>query len=155
MIVAHALTGQQADDPSQVSPLLDQIDGEITLVTADGAYAGAPIYQTVSQYGADIDVVIPPPAIAVFSDSGQPTRRDHSLKTIKEHGRLVWQAAVNYGKRALVETAMDRYRALIGTRLRAGGSATQQTEVTIGVAVLNRMTAAGRRNSVRTRPATA
>jgi hypothetical protein len=44
MIVAQALTDHDADDPSQVAPLLDQIDGQITLVTADGAYDGAPTY---------------------------------------------------------------------------------------------------------------
>jgi hypothetical protein len=42
MIVAQTLTDQDADDPSQVAPLLDQIDGQITRVPADGAYDGAP-----------------------------------------------------------------------------------------------------------------
>src|SRR5208283_6081451 len=38
MIVAQTLTAQDADDPSQVAPLLDQIGGPIVRVTADGAY---------------------------------------------------------------------------------------------------------------------
>ena len=42
MVVAQTLTDQDADDPSQVAPLLDQIDGQITRVTADGACDGAP-----------------------------------------------------------------------------------------------------------------
>jgi hypothetical protein len=46
-IVAHTLTDQDTDDPSQVAPLLDQIDGEIGQFTADGAYDGAPTYRTV------------------------------------------------------------------------------------------------------------
>jgi hypothetical protein len=37
MIVAQTLTDQDADEPSQVVPLLDQIDGKIAKVTADGA----------------------------------------------------------------------------------------------------------------------
>jgi hypothetical protein len=37
MIVAQTLTDQDADDPSQVGPLLDQIDDPIGQVTADGA----------------------------------------------------------------------------------------------------------------------
>ena len=41
-IVAQTLTDQDTDDPSQVGPLLDQIDVRITRVTADGAYDGAP-----------------------------------------------------------------------------------------------------------------
>ena len=37
MIVAQTLTDQDADDPSQVVPLLDQTDGRIGRVTADNA----------------------------------------------------------------------------------------------------------------------
>jgi hypothetical protein len=48
MIVAQTLTGQDADNPSQVDPLLDQIDDPIIQVTADGAYDGAPTYKTLS-----------------------------------------------------------------------------------------------------------
>jgi hypothetical protein len=44
MTVAQTLTDQDADDPSQVAPLLDQINGRIARVTADGAYDGAPTY---------------------------------------------------------------------------------------------------------------
>jgi IS5 family transposase len=51
MIVAQTLTDQDADDPSQVAPLLDQIDGRIVRVTADGAYDGAPTYQTIAAHG--------------------------------------------------------------------------------------------------------
>jgi len=43
MILAQTLTDQDADDPSQVGPLLDQIDDLIVQVTADGAYDGVPL----------------------------------------------------------------------------------------------------------------
>ncbi len=150
MIVAQTLTDQDADDPSQVAPLLDQIDGEIAKVTADGAYDGTPTYQTIATHGTDIEVVIPPRSTAVPSnEQGPPTQRDRHLAMITERGRLAWQAATGYGQRALVETTVGRYKTLIGPRLRARGFAAQQTEAAIGVAVLNRMLAAGRPNSVR------
>ena len=63
---------------------------------------------------------------------------------IAEEGRLAWQAMEGYGQRSLAETTMGRYKALIGPRLRACGFAAQQTEAGVGVAVLNRMLAAGR-----------
>jgi len=65
MIVAQTLTDQDADDPSQVGPLLDQIGGPIGRVMADGAYDGAPTYRTIATYGDDIEVVIPPRSTAV------------------------------------------------------------------------------------------
>jgi hypothetical protein len=156
MIVAQTLTDQDGDDPSQVAPLLDQIDTPIGCVTADGAYDGAPIYQTIAQYGDGIEVVIPPRSTAVPScEAGPPTQRDRHLEMITQQGRLAWQVATGYGQRSLVETAMGRYKALIGTRLRARGFAAQQTEAVIGVAVLNRMLAAGRPQSVRRQRASA
>jgi hypothetical protein len=45
-----------------------------------------------------------------------------------------------------------RYKVQIGPRLRARGFAAQQTEAAVGMAVLNRMLAAGRPDSVRCRP---
>src|SRR3954451_24253893 len=47
MIVAQTLTDPGVEDPSQVAPLLDQIDDPIAQVRADGAYDGAPSYQTI------------------------------------------------------------------------------------------------------------
>ncbi len=144
---------QDADDPSQVGPLPDQIDDLIVQVTADGAYDGAPTYQTIAAHGDEIEVVIPPRSTAVLSgEPGPPTQRDRHLAMIAEHGRLAWQATTGYGQRSLAETTMGRYKALIGPRLRARGFAAQQTEAAVGVAVLNRMLAAGRPDSVRRQP---
>ena len=152
IIVAQTLTDQDTDDPSQVAPLLDRINGRITQVTADGAYDGDPTYQTIAAFGPEINVVIPPRATAVPSKGqGPPTQRDRHLATIAERGRLAWQRSSGYGRRALAETTMGRYKALIGPRLRARGFAAQQTETAIGVEVLNRMLATGRPNSVRSR----
>ncbi len=47
---------------------------------------------------------------------------------------------------------MGRCKALIGPRLRARGFTARQTEAGVGVAVLNRMLAAGRLDSVHRQP---
>src|SRR5471032_535053 len=115
MIVAQTLTDQDADDPSQVGPLLDQIDDPIGQVTADGAYDGASTYQTIVQHGDGIEVVIPPRSTAVPSaEVDPPTQRDGHLAMITKQGRLAWQVATGYGQRSLVETTMGRYKTLIG-----------------------------------------
>ena len=104
MIVAQTLTDQNADDPSQVGPLLDQVDESIGRVTADGAYDGRPTYRTIAAHGDGITVVIPPRSTAVRSgEPGSPTQHDRNLAMIKEQGRLAWQAATGYGQRSLVE----------------------------------------------------
>jgi Transposase DDE domain len=151
MIVAQTLTDQDADDPSQVAPLLVQIDGRIARVTADGAHDGAPSYAAIAAHGNDIEVVIPPRSTAVPRDElGPLAQRDRRLEMITKRGRLAWQKATDYGQRSLVETTMGRYKALIGSRPRARGFAAQQTEAAIGVAALmSRMLEAGCPDSVR------
>jgi transposase len=150
-IVAATLTDQDVDDASQVDPLLDQIPGEIEQVTADGAYDGEPTYEAIVSRNSNIAVVIPPrasstPPLELGTDA---SRRDVHVHTVAALGRLGWQEVTGYGRRALVETTMGRYKALIGTRLRARSDAGQRTEAAVGAAVLNRMLAAGRPSSVR------
>jgi hypothetical protein len=85
MIVAQTLTDQDADDPSQVGPLLDQVDNPMVQVTADGAYDGAPTDQTIAAHGDAIGVVIPPRSTAVPSgEPGVPTQRDRHLAMIAQ-----------------------------------------------------------------------
>jgi hypothetical protein len=47
------------------------------------------------------------------------------------------------GKPSLLETAIGRYKSIIGRRLRARSFGQQQTEVAIGCAVLNRILECG------------
>ena len=62
---------------------------------------------------------------------------------IQEKGRIGWQKAVGYGRRALVETAMFRYKILIGPTLRARTLAAQKTEARVACSAMNRMTHCG------------
>jgi transposase len=137
--------------PSQVAPLLDQTDATIATVIADGAYDGMPTYELAAARGEDICVIIPPHVTAVLSDETghNPSQRDKHILLIAARGRLGWQKETDYGRRALVETAMGRYKAIIGPRLRARSFSGQQAEAVVGVAVLNRMLDAARPDSVR------
>ena len=136
-IIAHVMTDQDAGDASQVGPLLDQIETPIGRFTADGAYDGDPTYEAVTQHSAGAAVVIPPRTNAVERPDSDPSRqRDRHIAAINADGRMKWQVATGYGKRSLVETAIGRYKSIIGRRLRARSFGAQQTEVAIGCAVV-------------------
>ena len=155
-IIAHVMTDQEAGDASQVEPLLDQIDMQIGQYTADGAYDGNPTYDTVTRHSPEAAVVIPPRANALERpDSDCPSQRDRHIAAINAYGRMKWQVATGYGRRSLVETAIGRYKLIIGRRLRARSFAAQQTEVALSCTVLNRMLACARPKSVRCRKDTA
>lgn len=50
-----------------------------------------------------------------------------------------WPQATNYGRRSLGETAIGRYKHLIGLKLRACSLPGQQGEAALAVHALNRM----------------
>jgi len=156
-IIAHAMTDQDVGDASQVEALLDQIDKDsIGQFTADGAYDGNPTYDAVTKHSAGAAVVIPPRANGVERpDTDLSCQRGRHIAAINADGRMKWQAATDYGKRSLVETAIGRFKLVIGGRLRARSFAVQQTEVAIGCTIVNRMLACARPKSVRYVTATA
>ena len=148
-ILASELTTTEDGDATLVGPLLGQIPQEITAVLADGAYDGEPSYGKVADRDAAARVVIPPRITAVVGSAAEPTQRDRHIQAIAERGRMGWQRQTDYVKRAKAETAMARYKGILGDHLHARALPGQQAEAAIGVAVLNRMIEAGRRSSVR------
>jgi hypothetical protein len=90
-------------------------------------------------------VIFPPRATAVPSATADstPSLRDRHIQMIQEKGRRAWQKAVGYGKRALGETAMFRYKALMGSLLRARTLPAQKSEARMACAVIHRMTQLG------------
>jgi transposase len=154
-ILASELTTKETGDLSMVAPLLKQIPESLASVMADGAYDAEPVYRAVVQRQRQPPpaIVIPPRVTAVLSPAADsvPSPRDQHLQMIQEKGRRAWQKAVSYGKRSLVETAMFRYKTLMGPTLRARKFAAQKTEARVACSVMNRMTQLGRPISQRVR----
>jgi Transposase DDE domain len=150
-IEAVELTTNDVDDGSQVDPLLDQVTGPIASFTGDGAYDREDVYGAVAERHPEAAVVVPPRRDAVPSKAAEtePTQRDRHLRCIAERGRLGWQKASGYNRRALVEAAVSRYKRVIGDALRSRTDRRQVTEVAIAVRALNRMLELGRPESVR------
>ena len=146
-------TDNGADDAGQVPVLLEAIEGEIASVAADGAYDGEPVYQAIAGHQPDPppDIVIPPRASAVLSteNAEAQSQRDRHIRLITEKGRMTWQKATGYGRRSLAETAVGRYKAIIGPKLRARMLPAQQGEAVMAVEVLNRITRVAKPVSVR------
>jgi hypothetical protein len=150
-ILASELTSSDIDDGSQIEPLLDQIPTPLASLIGDGAYDQTDIYSTVAKRNPEADVIIPPRSTAVPSDMAEntPTQRDRHLQSIVEHGRRGWQKRSGYTRRALVESAISRFKRVIGDGLRSRTDRRRATEIAIAVQALNQMLAFGRPKSVR------
>ena len=150
-IVAATLTTNGTDDGSQVGPLLDQVAGQIASFTGDGAYDQNGVYASVAERHPEAAVIVPPRSTAVPSQTAEtaPTQRDRHLQLIVETGRMGWQKASGYNKRARAEATISRFKRVIGDALRSRTDQRQEAEVAIAVAALNRMLELGRPNYVR------
>jgi hypothetical protein len=151
-IVAHVLTDKDGGDITQVSALLATVEGRIASVIADGAYDGEAVYQEAAarQHDPPVEVIIPPRSSSVVTTKTNcNTIRDRHVQLIAEKGRMAWQKATGYGRRSLVETAIGRYKHIIGPALRAGSDNGQDGEVAIAVHTLNRMIRIAKPISVR------
>jgi transposase len=147
-IVAAELTPDDVGDVSELPELLDQIEADIASLTADGAYDGEAVYDAIAERHPEASVIIPPRTTAIPSET-TTTQRDRHLEAIGKHGRIGWQRSSGYSRRSLVETAVYRYKTIIGRRLHARTLPNQRTEAKIGCNVLNRMTRLGMPVSVR------
>ena len=151
-IVAHVLTDKDGGDITQVPALLATVEGRIASVIADGAYDGEAVYREAAgrQHDPPVDVVIPPRSSSVVTaEADTQTIRDRHVQFIAEKGRMAWQKTTGYGRRSLVETAIGRFKHIIGSKLRAHSNDGQCGEVAIAVQVLNRMIRIAKPISVR------
>ena len=135
-----------------VDPLLDQVTGAVGSFTGDGAYDQDSVYASVAQRHPAAAIIVPPRATAVPSKLAQsePTQHDCHVQAIAAHGRMAWQKASGYNRRARAETAVGRWkRGVIGDGLRSHTDERRGTEVGVAVHVLNRMLELGRPTYVR------
>ena len=117
-------------------------------MTADGAYDGEAVYDAVAKRHPEAAVILPPRTTAVPNET-TTTQRDRHIAEIEKHGRMNWQRRSGYNRRSLVETAMYRYKTVVGWRLRAPTLPNQRTETKTGCNVLNQMTTLGMPATVR------
>ena len=89
-ILAAELTTTDEGDASRVGPLLDQIDGPVSAVLADGAYDGEPTYRTILDRHPDAEVVIPPRSNAVLSDTADPSPLSATGTSRCSPGKVEW-----------------------------------------------------------------
>lgn len=126
--------------------LLDAMAGHpIKTLGADGIYDTRKVWERLQE--DEITALIPPRKNARIWQHGNskapPLARDEILRYRRQHGSRQWKQQSGYHRRSIAETAMSRYKRVIGERVRSRSFATQATEILIGCVVLNRCLALG------------
>jgi len=124
---------------SEILPgLLDQIEGEIAQVSADGAYDSHGCHAAIAE--RDARATIPPSDGAVAWGDDHP--RDAILQDIEAKGLAGWKNDSGYHRRSLAENMMYRLKPL-GDSLYSRTFERQVTEAHVRAAILNTFTSLG------------
>jgi Transposase DDE domain len=150
-LLAHALTPSETHDGTELPGLLAQVEGPIAAVYGDKAYDAFDIHRTI--LAREARPVIPPRKDAAIRPPPRlkhpPPTRGQAVARIAEVGRKAWKQETGYHRRSLAETAMSRYKTIIGPSLKARTFLNQQAEAAIAVRCLNRFTTLGMPVSLR------
>ena len=150
-ILAHQLTLNNVHDGPVLPGLLDQVNDPVDQVSADTAYDSFRCHRAIHQRGAR--PIIPPRKGASILPprnlKDPPPTRGQIVQRIHQIGRKEWKKESNYHRRSLAETAMFRFKTIIGPTLRNRKFENQKTEAAIGVAIVNRFTEIGMPQTIR------
>ena len=126
---------------------------DIASLKADGAYDTHRLYLEASRNL--ISAIIPPRETAktleeVYANPPpEESQRDKTIKSVRKLGLKEWKKGSGYHCRSKVETAMYRYKQIIGDKLKARLTETQHTEHKIACNILNQMTSLGMPRTVK------
>jgi hypothetical protein len=144
-ILAHILTGSDHHDGPELPGLLAKIKETVTVVSADKGYDSFSCHRAILAIGAK--PVIPPKTGAAITpppkEKDAPNTRGDAVRRITEIGAEAWKVETGYHRRSLAETAMARYKTIIGPNLRSRNRDTQITEAAVAIRCLNTLTALG------------
>jgi len=141
---SHEIRAAMVSDPgvtdAEAMPdLLEQEEGRVEAVEADGAFDRRGVYEALERRGAR--AIIPPRRDAKIirhgNSSGPRLARDEDLRRIRRIGRAAWKEESGYHRRSLAETAMFRMKTIFGGGVASRRPHQQAKEVGIRCRALN------------------
>ena len=140
-VVASVLSTNNVGDSEVLPDLLQQVQDPIHQISADGAYDTFGCHAAIAARNAS--AAIPPRENACIAQHGNsndpPLPRDEILRAIREKGMKSWKQDSHYHRRSLAETAMYRFKQLLGRTLSARTFENQSAEAFIKCTAMNRM----------------
>jgi hypothetical protein len=149
-IVAVLTTSNDVGDGEELPDLLDQFDDPIDQLSADGAYDTKECHRVILNRKAK--ATIPPCKNARLWKNGAfglPHPRNQILEEVKIKGRKKWKENSGYHRLSFSETAMFRYKTIIGNKLTSLLPDSQSADAHIGCSILNKIVSLGMPESYR------
>lgn len=134
-ILSAILTGNEIDDATAGTQLINEIEEQVEKVAADGAYDKIKIRCGLPTH---IIQLIPPQKNAVISADGKMEQRNKAINRIAEIGREKWKEEVGYHIRSKSEVNMFRYKIVFTEKMKSRKTKFEETEVKIKSKILNK-----------------
>ena len=140
-IVGSVITDHRKHDCEVVDEVLPK--KPLNKVCADGAYDNQKTYDAIEKQGG-IPLIPPRSGACKTKDPSQGMAlRNHNIEACWAIGRKNWKIGSGYHQRSLAETAMYRFKQILGATLSSRKMETQITEALVKSQILNRMTQLG------------
>ena len=143
--VAVVVSTNSFKDSQLLPDLLEQVDDELSQVSADGAYDSRNCYDAIREREAR--AAIPPQKRAKIwrhaNTKAERLLRDENLREIRKKGRREWKRESGYHRRSLAETQVFRVKTIFGERVSATSFEGQAAQMLVRCVALNRMTHLG------------
>ena len=143
--VSVVVTTNNFKDSQLLPDLLEQVEDEVSQVSADGAYDSRNCYEAIRERKAR--AAIPPQKRAKIWQHGNTKAerhiRDENLRAIRKKGHRAWKRESDYHRRSLAETQVFRVKTIFGERVSARSFSGQAAQLLVRCAALNRMTHLG------------
>lgn len=140
-ILSMVLTDNSYKDNEVFEELMNEVDAEISQATGDGAYDAKNCWQWTEENG--VQGVFPPRKGAKLKFHGNAkensSQRDESIRLRRQVGKKQWKKRTGYSRRSLAETAMYRFKTLLGENLCSRQISNQISEAAIKCKILNMM----------------
>ncbi len=121
--------------------LMDGVPTEVSQATGDGAYDAKNCWDWTEEN--QVRGVFPPKKNAKIQVHGntkeKATQRDRLLRLRRKLGKKQWKKKTKYSRRSIAETAMYRFKTLLGADLNSRWVGNQIAEAIIKCKILNLM----------------
>ena len=144
LIVSSALTDRKCGDDKKLPALLNQYEGSIHQVSADGAYDSHECFDEIAKRKAiSTKPTQSNPRHKPKTKNDVKRPRDEVVWQIQQLGRAEWKQQSGYHRRSLVENTFYRYKQIFGEKLMAHKLENERTEALLRCYALNKMTLLG------------
>lgn len=129
-------------DISLFKMAFEYLPKSVKTVIMDGAGDTHEMYDLAEEQS--VKLIAPPRKGAVYRIGVDRTRRDEYIKEIRKNGNderalKEWKKKHGYHRRSLAETAISRFKGLLGAKLRSRGLMNQHNEMLLKCLMLNKI----------------